>query len=319
MNSWWLDQRLKVRQFFRKYKRVIIVALVIWIVIIVINQIIKNMDFSKVPYTTYEPNKAVMDDSSVPTKLQEPISKIIDNFITACNEKDYEKAYGYIADDCKEVKFSNKIDNFKEYVDTNFDTKKVYNIQDFSNLDDTYIYNVKILEDMMATGMTNSGYSFYEEKFVIRNTKEGLKLSILGYVQTDEMNILAQDNNLRIKINKRIVNYDNEQYEIEITNRTSDYIVLYDGSISNEIEINIGDQKRQMITDNREGLIMISPMSKETIKVSFTKFADDGRTSTELIFNAIRILDRYSNNQEEREADIENAKEKYSLTIDLDQ
>lgn len=318
-NSRWIDMRLKIRHFFRKYKRIIIVSIVIWLVIIAVNYILKNMDFAKVPYTTYEPNKAVMDDSKVPTRLQEPISNIIDTFISECNNKEYEKAYELIADDCRKAKFSDSIDNFKEYVNTNFSTKKVHNIQDFSNLNDIYIYNVKILDDIMATGMTDSGYSFYEEKFVIRDTKEGLKLSILGYVATEEMNVLAQDDNMRVKVLSKIINYDNEQYELEITNRTSNYIILYDGSVSNEIEINIGDQNRQMITENREGIIKISPMEKTNIKVSFTKFADDGRTTKELKFNAIRILGQYSIDETQRENDIQNAKDKYSLSIDLDQ
>lgn len=311
----WIDIRLKIRRFFRKYKRIVISGIVVWIVIIAINYILKNIDFSKVPYTTYEPNKAIMDDSKVPTKLQEPISNLISDFISSCNDKDYEKAYNMLADDCKEMKFSNKIDSFKEYVDTNFNTKKVHNIQDFSNLEDTYIYNVKILDDVLATGMTDSAYSFYEEKFVIRNTKEGLKLSILGYIKTDEMNILAMDDNMRIKVINKIINYDNEQYEVEITNKTGNYIVLYDGSLTNEIEINIGNQRRQMLTDNKEGFILINPMETKTIKMSFTKFADDGRTSKELIFNAIRILESYSAGK----TDVNNAKEKYSLNIDLDQ
>lgn len=311
----WIDLRLKIRRFFRKYKRIIFVAIIIWLVIIAINYIIKNIDFEKIPYTTYEPNVAVMDNSKVPTKLQEPISNIIEDFINACNNKSYEKAYNMLADDCREMKFGNEIDEFKTYVDTNFDRKKVHNIQDFSNLEDTYIYNVKILDDVMATGMTDSAYSYYQEKFVIRNTKQGLKLSILGYVQTENLDILAMDDNMRIKVVNKVINYDNELYEVEITNKTGDYILLYDGSLTNEIEINIGNQKRQMLTDNREGLIILNPMETETIKMSFTKFADDGRTSRELIFNAIRVLNNYNVDN----LDFSDTKEKYSLIIDLDQ
>lgn len=235
-----LDLRLKVRNFFKKYKKLLIIIIIVWAIIIAINYFLKQLNENQKPTTTYEPNKAVMDDSEVPKALQEPINNLIGEFVGYCNDKNYETAYSMIDADCKEISYPT-IDNFKAYVDNIYTTKKIYNIQNFSNVDNNYIYNVRILDDIMATGTNGNGYLYYEEKFVLKDTDQGLKLSIGGFIEKKDLNISTEDEYLKIEIPYKIVEYDTETYVVKITNRTQNPIVLLDDSISNEIELSLND------------------------------------------------------------------------------
>lgn len=307
-----LDLRLKVRNFFKKYKKLLIIIIIVWAIIIAINYFLKQLNENQKPTTTYEPNKAVMDDSEVPKALQEPINNLIGEFVGYCNDKNYETAYSMIDADCKEISYPT-IDNFKAYVDNIYTTKKIYNIQNFSNVDNSYIYNVRILDDIMATGTNGNGYLYYEEKFVLKDTDQGLKLSIGGFIEKRDLNISTEDEYLKIEIPYKIVEYDTETYVVKITNRTQNPIVLLDDSISNEIELSLGNQRRNM-QNSSENLIMVNARETKTVKLYFTKFVDDGNIPEKLMFNAVRVLQSYSGNEQNT---VDNAIDKYSLNIDL--
>lgn len=307
-----LDLRLKVRNFFKKYKKLLIIIIIVWAIIIAINYFLKQLNENQKPTTTYEPNKAVMDDSEVPKALQEPINNLIGEFVGYCNDKNYETAYSMIDVDCKEISYPT-IDSFKAYVDNIYTTKKIYNIQNFSNVDNNYIYNVRILDDIIATGTNGNGYLYYEEKFVLKDTDQGLKLSIGGFIEKKDLNISTEDEYLKIEIPYKIVEYDTETYVVKITNRTQNPIVLLDDSISNEIELSLGTQKRNM-QNSSDNLIMVNARESKTVKLYFTKFVDDGNIPEKLIFNAVRVLQSYSGNEQNT---VDNAIDKYSLNIDL--
>lgn len=311
----WLKIRLKVNDFFKKHKNKIILIIIVWTIIIAINYLMKYWNENKPPMTTYEPNKAVMDESTVPSRLQEPINNLISQFVNYCNDKDYEGAYNLIDDECKDALYPS-IEIFKLYVDNIYNTKKIYNIQNFSNVGKNYIYEVRILDDIMATGTNGSGYIYYEEKFVMKDTKNGLKMCIGGFVDKEELNIVAEDEYLKFNIEYKLVDYETETYAVTITNRSQYPIILQDDTVSNEIELNIETQKRtaRNLTGN---LIMINPRDTQTFNITFTKFVDDGNEPIELIFNAVRVLNSYSGNKDLREQEVENAVDKYSLNIKL--
>ena len=311
----WLKIRLKVNDFFRRHKNKIILIVIAWAVIIAVNYLMKYWNDNKAPITTYEPNKAVMDESTVPSKLQEPINNLISQFVKYCNDKDYEGAYNLIDDECKEALYPS-IEKFKLYVDNIYTSKKIYNIQNYSNVGKNYVYEVRILDDIMATGTNGSGYIYYEEKFVMKDTKDGLKMSIGGFVDKEELNIIAEDEYMKFNIEYKLVDYETETYAITITNRSQYPIILQDDTVSNEIELNIETQKRTA-KNSTDNLIMINPRDTQTFKISFTKFVDDGNEATELIFNAVRVLNSYSGNKDLREQEVENAVDKYSLNIKL--
>lgn len=312
----WAKIRIKIRDFYQKYKKIIFIIIIIWAVIIAINTFLKNRKIEIKPITTYEPHTSVMDTtSSVPTQLQQPISNAIDKFINYCNNKEYENAYNLLTKSCKEYKFQT-LEKFKEYVDDTFPNKKVYNIQNYSNVGSTYIYNVRIMDDMLATGLNEGEYYFYEEKFAVIEENNEIKLSINDYIEEKEKDIIVEDEYMKLVISNKISEYDIEKYKVKITNRTDKYIVLMDGTESSEILLAIGNKRRRCIDQYNANIVLLPGETKETT-LRFEKFYDDGVDSTALIFNAVRILKEYSGDKNKSEEEKENAVKLYSMTVSL--
>ena len=64
--------RLKIRNFFKKNRRIIIFLLVIWLLVMVVNQILKRYSFEDFERTTYNEHQAIMDTGeTVPEKLKQ--------------------------------------------------------------------------------------------------------------------------------------------------------------------------------------------------------------------------------------------------------
>ena len=151
----------------------------------------------------------------------------------------------------------------------------------------------------------------------MKDTKNGLKMSIGGFIAKEDLNIVTEDEYLKFNIEYKLVDYETETYVVSITNRTQYPIILQDTTISDEVQLDIQTQKRTAITE-KDDLIMINPRDTDTFKIRFTKFVDDGNTATRLIFNNIRVLESYSSD-ENAEEQLSNAIEKYSLNINLKQ
>ena len=310
------ELRLKIRKFYRKYKKVILIALVIWAIIFVINLILKNMKQPEVLNTTYTPHSEVIrSDSQVPKKLYKPIEDTFDEYVLQCNLKNYEEAYKLIADDCKQRVFDNSIDEFKKYVDSLFNKKKRYSIQDYSNYGNYYIYNLKLIDDIITTGLTNQEYAFYEEKVAVRQNGDKLELFVDNYMGYDDLKRVAEDDNLKIRIETRIKFYSYEIYTIRITNKTDKHIVLYDSIVGDEIYMEIGEENR--IPSNVDRTMWLIPGETKTFQLTFNKYYDEKAEVSNMIFNKIRIMDEYTGEETTEEEETSKASKLYSISVPL--
>lgn len=310
------DFRLKVRDFYKRNKSKIVIILIIWFIIIVINFILKNIKEPQIPETSYKPHTAIMDSSEVPKKDQEPIEKLIDEYINYGNNKEYEKAYNLLNDECKKELYPN-IEEFKKYIDKVFDTKKTYTIQNYSNVDNTYIYEVNIFEDILATGLTGKDdLVIYSEKFVITKQNNKLSLSIRDFVGNTENHQIYEDNFIKVEITDVIQSYENQKYKVKLTNRTENIIVLADKTEKYEIMLELNSENRN-IQNLRERGIYLNPYESKDVELEFVKFFDEDETANSIIFNAVRVLKSYSGLDSKRQEEMDNAVRLYSFKIEL--
>ena len=85
------------------------------------------------------------DKDTVPKDVATNFEEFIKDYVGYCNNQNYVSAWNMISNDCKEKFFNNDYDNYVKYVKQKFDgNTKRYAIQDYSNVDGKYIYNVKI-------------------------------------------------------------------------------------------------------------------------------------------------------------------------------
>lgn len=312
------DLRLKIINFFKKNKkRTILVFLILWFIVIVINYILKNQQVKiPSPATTYKPHVTVLDNTvEVPEKYQKPIENLIDTYFNYCNEKKYEDAYNLISSECKEKNYPT-LDQFKGYIDEVFEGKnKIYNIQSYSIIDNKYIYNVRILDDILATG-TTEGYYYYEEKFVLTEENGNIKLSIAEYVGDEKMNLSVEDDYMIVEILNKSVDYESETYTVKVTNKTDNYIVISDNYQNNEIILNLSSETRQP-ANMAYANFFIKPNSTTTEEIVFNNYYDSGLKASKISFGAIRILKQYDWKVGTTQDNLDNAVRLYGLDINF--
>lgn len=320
--SFWMNIRLKLRNFFRKYYKIIIIVIIAVCIVFSVNYSMKKINENKeveekntINNKVEISNQVIDTTDAVPESYKETIHTLIDSFVNYCNNKKYDEAYSLLSDDFKNIYFKD-ISTFKKYVNTNFKTKKIYNVQNYSNSNNTYIYNVSLIDDILANGSTG-GYNTIEDKFVIKAENGTLKLSLNGYCGSKDLNIASKDSYMEINIVKKDMLYNSETFTVEFKNKTNNYIVLGDGTEENEIMLKVtnGTKKCDMTASN----LVILPNETVSKEITFDKYFDDGKEENSLIFNAIRILPEYSGHAENAKKEKKNAVKLYSLNINLKQ
>ncbi len=308
--------RLKLIDFWKRNRKRILIIIIIWLVIIIINYILQNLPKPiEVPSTTYTPHVSVLQEKEVPEKYREPITNLIDTYFNYCNNKEYEKAYNLITEDCRK-KLYPTLDQFTAYIDHIFEgKKKIYNIQSYSIVDNKYVYTMRILDDILANGTTD-GYYYYEEKYILTEENGEMKLAIGNYIGDEQIDISVEDDNLEIKVLEKNIEYDKETYTVRFRNKTDKTIVILDNHQNNEVVLDLGNQTRKL-ANHANSKIVLQPNTTSTETFVFNKYYDNGLTSQKLIFGAIRILESYDAKVGTTQEVLDNAIKLYALEVDV--
>ena len=316
------DFRLRIRHFFRRNKKLIFVIFIVWAIIFFINFMLGRKKIDTTPKTTYEPHVSVIDSNvSTPKVLQNPIEDMIKEYIDACNDGNYQKAFDMLSEDCKKYAFNNNIENFMSHVLVKMPMPRRYAIQDYSTATygnkKMYIYDIKYTEDILATGLTNSTYSYTSEKMVFyENEDDELLMNVGNYLYHEELKKIAENEYLKINVNDKTIDYETETYNVRLTNRSNYTIVIADGVENDEVVLVLPNEvrKRAEIDD-----IVLKPGDDFEMVMTFPKFADDGDISQGINFSQIRVMETYSGTENVDESiiqsEINNAISKFSMEV----
>ena len=311
-----LKLRLKIRNFFKDNKKIIIIILIVWLIIFGINFLLSLRKEEIVLNTTYTPNISTLDaSSSVPEEEHSLIIDMVDEYINYCNNKEYEKAYNMLSENCKNEAFNGDINKFTEYIQSIFTQKKRYSIQNYSNYNNTYLYHVKIFNDYLATGLTGEEYSYFDEKFAMVKEGDEIKLNVGDFIDKVDLKRVVEDDYSKIRILSKAVFYDHEEYLVKITNKTDYTMVISSVYEGDEVILDVGNDKRPMTNSSLE--IALAPGETREYQINFSKYNDEQQYAQALIFNKIRILKSYSGDEEDAEQEKKDAIKLYSLTIPL--
>lgn len=314
------DLRLKLIRFFQNNKYKIYIALIVLSIIIAVNIILGRIRDAEPPSSIYEPHTPIISGDKVTSKkTQNDIEEKIKEYMEFCNKKEYESAYNLLSDECKEYKFKNSISKFKDYIDIMFNGNKIYSIQDYSNKDNIYIYQVSIFEDIMATGMSNEDSDEVDEEKVVL-TKEGndYKLSVSGFIKVETMEKVLEDDYMKITVAKKVTYYDKVIYTVKIKNKTTNAIVIDRNYGNNWITVSLNGDNREearSIYSNNEKVIRGN--STREFNIEFPVYFDEDKQPTSLSLNQIYIIESYTGVDDLWEKESESAIKKYSATINL--
>lgn len=285
---------LAIRNFFKKYGKIILIVFLIWLALFLVNRYLKERPKEVELKSSYNPDTPVMDDGDdVPKKLSGSINSTIDDYFNYCNNKNYESAFNMLTDDCKEYLYENDINQFKEYVDKIFNNYKIYNLQNYSNLNDNYIYIIRIIDDITGTGATGQ-YDTHEEKIVVHHENDEYKISNQGYIGKKEINKDVENDDIKVKVIKKEITYSREEYTLEIRNKTDSYMMISDDMGVNQVILNLGTQIRQALNTTNFNIILL-PGETKSVQLLFSKYYDDEKDPPSIIFNNVRLISKLVN------------------------
>lgn len=314
------DFRLKVLHFLKKNGKIIFIVFCVWMIVFLINLFLKNYEPKPELQTTYEPHTSVMDTSkSVSKNVSNPIEEMIEEYVGYCNEAEWPKAFNMLSETCREYSFNNDVNEFMDYVYTKMPTPKNYAIQDFSNDGNTYIYQIKYTDDMLATGLTNSTYNYTEEKMIFKKQKDGsIEMAVGNFVDYADIKNISENDYLKVDVKNVVKYYSMEAYTVKFTNRTDNTIVVSDGQEQGEVLLNLTSSDTRNRTDATNSIVL-KPKESKTLTLKFQKFYDNKDDAKSLTFGAIRVMENYSGtegiSEETIQAEIQNAIAKFSVNI----
>lgn len=317
----------RILTWFRDNKKKIIVIAIGVCFVIILNYIIgsqiKPLDTS--PITTYDPSYPIIStDYTIPENEKNQIEEIIDDYINYCNNKEYSNAFNLLSSNCKKVLFNNELSNFSLYVLQKFGYYKIYDIQNLSNDEDHYIYRLRTMYDYLSLGLNSYSEMIWEEEeiTVVKENNE-FKISIQSYIDSSELNKKFSDENIIINIEKVDKYYDKEIYTIKVKSISQNYIILNNAYEDNAVLLSVeGDDLREISSDIEEldssiNDMYLAPFSEKSFELKFDKYFDEFSESEKIIFNKVRIFNKYTGIETNYEEEKKNAINEYAIEIDL--
>ena len=128
---------------------------------------------------------------------------------------------------------------------------------------------------------------------IIKNENGKIGLNIRGYIGKYKSSGFYEDNNLKVNIKGKNVWVEHEDYLLEITNRTNNYLVLKDKSNNTALaaSLEVGNSNRKLIDEEN---IILKPLETRNILLRFPKMYFADKDATAINLDSIRVIKDYN-------------------------
>lgn len=103
--------------------------------------------------------------------------KIAEDFIKYCIKNDESSAYALLSSEIKEKDYKTSTEFNTNYIKKYFGTAKTYSISYVGSTENEYIYNVKISDDIMATGKISNNSAIATQKITVVKKGQDFKIN----------------------------------------------------------------------------------------------------------------------------------------------
>ena len=283
--------RLIIGRYLRENMLKIIIILVLILFGTSIYNMILNYNTEVRPIVTKDIETPVISNQKFPSRIQEEGLKKINQFLNYVKEDKIDLAAEMLTEDAKYYSFKNKKEAIGYIIEV-YKGKK-YDIKPYAKVGNDYIYQVKVFEDILETGLTNTIYSFTDTKMIIKNENGKIGLNIRGYIGKYKSSGFYEDNNLKVNIKGKNVWVEHEDYLLEITNRTNNYLVLKDKSNNTALaaSLEVGNSNRKLIDEEN---VILKPLETRNILLRFPKMYFADKDATAINLDSIRVIKDYN-------------------------
>lgn len=237
-------------------------------------------------------------------------SKIIKQFVKYCNEGKVEEAYQMISPECKNRLYPS-LEHFKvTYYDRIFTMNRMCSLENWYSTGDYSTYQIKYMEDVMASGNLKSENNRGDYITVVKNQNKRY-LNISGYVGTQKSKKVKNQNGVIISAEEIHMYVDYTIVKFKVKNNNTKAIIL--DSKKNLDTMYLYDENNvrytSFLNENSEAQLKIYPNMETNVEIKFNKLYDP-----EIELKGIVMKDIVLNYEEF----IQGLEEKNSIIIDVE-
>lgn len=254
----------------------------------------KNNETNTIKY--FQESKSMVDGGKVSDSYSEELGDCITQFFEYCIEHNPVLAYTMLANDTKQEIYPTEELFEKNYYEKRFNGNKQFSFQSWSSSNNIYIYQVKIFDNMLATGKTSDNYI---EEYIAVTTEGGeSKINLNGYLGKTIIGKKVEDDNIAINVAKVDKYLDYEIYTVNIQNKTNKNILL-DAKRKNKtcfVEDKNNNKFEAVLYENTDDDLDFQANETKTIKIKFNITNRVGLEIKSINFTDIVDKVEYKNN-----------------------
>ncbi len=251
---------------------------------------VNNLRANTIQYNdiTLESQKSALSGEKISESQQEAI-KTIDKFFSYCNEKNLQKAYNLLTEECKEEMYTTEESFQKSYYEQVLNgQKKNISVENWTS----NIFKVKITDDYLSSGNYSSKNTIQDYITVETDDNKEYKLNINGYIGRTNPNKETEHKDIKIKAVEKNIYMDYTTYVFEITNNSYRTILLDDLKNIDSMYIQ-DDNKMKYSSYTHElslGELQINSGEQRKIKIKYYSKYSSVKRITNIVFSKV-ILD----------------------------
>ena len=227
------------------------------------------------------------DDKYITVETAKENTNIINEFIESLNNQDYEKAWNYLSDECKEDVFKNNASNFvQNYIATYVPEKRIIGLDLYKKYGNRDIYRVTFYDDVIASGKVktanNSDYIIVDEK--------DKKINVKGLVESEIVNKSTEYNDIEIEVLKRSIYVEKEELRVRVKNNKQDkkiHIVRPTDSYSIYLQKDNGAKISSSQSEIVKEYFDYEPGQEQEFTIKFNNYMTTDNPVRRLVFNGI--------------------------------
>lgn len=243
-------------------------------------------------------SESMVTGGSVSDLYSDEIGAFINQFFSYCVNHEPQRAYEMVSNNTKQVLYQTEELFEKNYYENKFSGNKQFSFQSWSRSDTLYIYQVRIFDNMLATGQTSDNYI---EEYVTITVEEGsYKLNLNSYLGRKQLNVKDEDDDLSVQVVMVDRYLDYEVYTLNIQNKTDTTILLDTKRDTNSCYVldSIGNKFEALLYENSDEDLEFSPNEMKTIQIRFSDAYREGLQIKSINFTDIVNSEEYLANNE---------------------
>lgn len=243
-------------------------------------------------------SESMVTGGRVSSTYSEQIGQVINQFFIYCVNHDPQRAYDMVSNNTKQVLYQTEELFEKNYYQNKFNGNKQFSFQSWSRTDTLYIYQVRIFDNMLATGQTSDNYI---EEYVTIAVEEGsYKLNLNSYLGRKQISVKNEDENLSIQVVMVDRYLDYEVYTLNVQNKTDSNILLDTKRKTNSCYVvdSMGNKFEALLYENSDEDLEILPNEMKTIQIRFSDAYREGLQIKSINFTDIVNSEEYLANNE---------------------